>query len=337
MVRAPNCSDGAIWDVWLSAFHAPTLALADELGVFASLETPATAAALAATLAIEERATESMLGLLATLGFVMRMDERFHLTEVARTYLLPASPYYWGPFLQRIRTIPIDCAKLAASLRSGAAARAARVSGELWRSPQPPAAALVSFTRGMHAHSFALAMRVVSTFELARGSRMLDVAGGSGSYSIAAALADPTMRCTLLDLPVVCDVAREYVAQCGVTDRVDPQPGNMFADPWPTGFDQIFMSDIFHDWDDERCRDLAARAFAALPSRGRFLVHEMVLVDSKDGPRNAAAYSMVMVFVAEGRQRSTSELFELLASAGFVDLRATATLEGYALISGTKP
>jgi cyclopropane fatty-acyl-phospholipid synthase-like methyltransferase len=111
----------------------------------------------------------------------------------------------------------------------------------------------------------------------------------------------------------------------------------MFTDAWPTSFDRVFMSDIFHDWDDDRCRDLAARAYAALPSGGRFLVHEMVLADSKDGPRNAAAYSMVMVFVAEGCQRSAADLFALLGSAGFVDLHATVTLDGYALISGTKP
>jgi cyclopropane fatty-acyl-phospholipid synthase-like methyltransferase len=337
MLRPPASSDGPIWDVWLSAFHAPTLAVADELGLFAALTTPASAAELARQLSIEERATESILAVLATLGFTARLGDRFQLTDVARTYLLPDSPFYWGAFLERIRTFPIECKKLVGALRAGAAASAARVSGELWRAPQPPAAALVSFTRGMHAHSFALAMRAVPSFRLAPQTRMLDVAGGSGSYSIAAALHDASMHCTLLDLPVVCDVAREYIASSGVGDRVETRPGDMFAEAWPTGFDRIFMSDIFHDWDDERCRDLAARASAALPSGGQFLVHEMVLNEAKDGPRNAAAYSMVMVFVAEGRQRSTSELFELLSAVGFRDLRANATLEGYALVAGTKP
>lgn len=333
----PTCSDGPIWDVWLAAFHAPTLAVADELGVFDSLHAqPASAEELATRLAIELRATESMLGLLAALGFTAQLDGCFHLTEVARTYLLPASPYYWGAFLHRIRTIPIDCTKLVASLRNGLAVRQARVSAELWRSPQPPAAALISFTRGMHAHSFALAMRAIPAFDLAGVRSFLDVAGGSGSYSIAAALHDPAIRCTILDLPVVCEVAREYVAAAGAEARVSTAPGDMFADPWPSGNDRIFFSDIFHDWDDERCLDLASRAFAALPVGGGVMVHEMVLADSKDGPRNAVAYSMVMVFVTEGRQRSTSELVQLLTSAGFADVRATATLEGYALISGTK-
>jgi acetylserotonin N-methyltransferase len=273
---------------------------------------------------------------MTSLGFLTQTAGQFALTDVARTYLLPTSPFYWGGFLRRIRTIPIDCNKLVESLRRGAAARDARVSGQLWRAPQPPADALVSFTHAMHAHSFALAMRVVPSFALAGVTRLLDVAGGSGSYSIAAALADPAIRCTVLDLPVVCGVARTYIEGAGAAGRVELLPADMFSDPWPNGFERVFLSDIFHDWDDERCRWLAARAYGALAPGGQVLVHEMILAESKDGPLAAAAYSMVMVFVTEGRQRSANELAGLLAGAGFTDIRVTPTSGGYALVAGTK-
>src|SRR4029079_14182815 len=121
---------------------------------------------------------------MSALGFVSQAAGRFHLTDVARTYLLPESPFYWGGFLQRIRNIPLDCNKLIESLRRGNAGQQARVSGELWRATQPPPAALQSFTHAMHAHSFALAMRVVEWFQLDGVTKFLDVAGGSGSYSI---------------------------------------------------------------------------------------------------------------------------------------------------------
>ena len=63
----------------------------------------------------------------------------------------------------------------------------------------------------------------------------------------------------------------------------------------------------------------------------------MTLSDTKDGPRNAIAYSMVMVFVTEGRQRSVPELFDILRSAGFTGLEVRPTGEGYALVAGAKP
>ena len=337
-LQPPTCSDGPIWEVWLAAFHAPSLVIADELGVFAHLEErPLSAAELSNALRVELRASEALLGLMTSLGFLSTLDGRFHLTEVARTYLVPTSPFYWGSFLRRIHEVSLDCRKLLASLRRGTAASEAQVSGRLWKAPQPPPpAALASFTHGMHAHSFGLAMRVIRGFGLAGARRWMDVGGGSGSYSIAAALAHPELACTILELPVVGDIARDYARRYGVGERIDVVEANMFADPWPSGFDRIFMSDIFHDWDDEQCRSLAERALGSLAPGGRLLVHEMVLDETRTGPRAAAAYSMVMVFATEGRQRSASELSAILTSAGFTDIALEMTAEGYALISGAR-
>lgn len=332
----PTCSDEAVWNVWMAAFHAPTLAIADELGVFTSLhEAPATAHELASRLGIELRATEAITGLLAALGLLTRADGRSCLTDIARTYLLPASPYYWGALLQRIRETPLDCKQLVASLRRGTVAAEARVT-TMWEAMPPPAPQLAAFTHAMHAHSFALAMRTLPVFGLGDARRLLDVAGGSGSYAIAAALHHPELRATLLDLPAVCAVAREYAKRFGVAHAIELVPADMFADPWPTGHDRILFSDIFHDWDDERCRLLAARAHAALAPGGRVLIHELLLSDAMDGPPTAAAYSMVMVFVTHGRQRTARELSEILASAGFTHIHTTMTSGGYALLEATR-
>lgn len=334
MTERPACSDERIWDVWLAAFHAPTLAIADELGLFRALEPgPLSTRELADRLGIELRATETMAGLLASLGFLVGGD-RFALAEIARTYLLPQSPYYWGGLLRRIRETPLDCRTLIASLRRGAAADDARLT-EMWQTPRPPDAALIAFTHAMHAHSFALAMRTVPVFGLARSS-LLDVGGGSGSYAIAAALHDPTTTCTVLDFAAVCTVAAEYAATHGVGDRVHTAAGDMFADAWPRDHDHVLFSDIFHDWDDARCRILAERAFAALPPGGRVLVHEMLLDDGGLGPINALAYSMIMVFVARGRQRRAREIIEILTSAGFRSVDQKLTANGFSLLTATK-
>ena len=333
----PSCSDGPIWDAFLAAFHAPALVVADELGLFAAIAlTPATAAELASRLDLELRAVEALSGMMCALGFLFVADGRFQLTDVGRTYLTPTSPYYWGGMLRRIRDNPLDCRRLLASIRGGRAAADGRVTG-IWEAKAPPAEAMVAFTHAMHAHSFALAMRVVPAFGLGGVARLLDVAGGSGSYSIAAAYHHPALRCTLLDLPAVCAVAEAYAADHGVGARITAAPANMFTDPWPGDHDRVLMSDIFHDWDDERCRWLAARAAGALRAGGRLIVHEMLLTDALDGPPAAAAYSMAMLFSTQGRQRSGRELAALLSAAGLVDIAITMTSGGYAAVSGAAP
>lgn len=332
----PSVGDEPIWNAWLAAFHAPALAIADELGVFAALHAqPATAIELGDRLSIELRATEAIAALMASLGFLSLTAGRFSLTETARAYLLPESPYYWGGLLRRIRENPLDCNKLIESLRRGRAAAEARLTG-LWQAPKPPVEALVAFTHAMHAHSFALAMRTIRRFGLDGAPRLLDVAGGSGSYAIAASLSYPTIACSMLDLPAVCGVASDYANEHGVKDQIEVVPADMFVDAWPREHDRILFSDIFHDWDDEQCRFLAARAHEALAPGGRVLVHEMLLDDDLAGPVAAAAYSMIMVFVAQGRQRSARETSEILSSAGFADIRVTMTSGGYAVVEGTK-
>jgi O-methyltransferase domain len=334
-LKAPTVDDGPIWSAWMAAFHAPTLAIADEIGLFAAIASvPMGSEELATTLAIEPRATEAIAGVMAALGFLALVDDKFELTETARTYLLPSSPFYWGGMLRRIRDNPLDCRKLIDSLRRGKAAAEARLTS-MWQAPQPPPEALVAFTHAMHAHSFSLAMRTIA--KLALRGRLLDVAGGSGSYSIAAALHDPDLRCTLLDLPPVCGVAASYAADYGVGDRVSSVPADMFGEDWPGDHDAILLADILHDWDDQRCSVLAHRAFAALRSRGRVIVHEMLLSDNKIGPANAISYSMIMVFVTQGRQRSAPEVRAILESAGFADIRIIPTANGYSAIEGTRP
>ncbi len=337
-LSSPSCSDSAIWNVWLSAFHAPALAIADEIGVFPALRDRSLATAeIAAALDIDARGAEAMLGLMTALGFLTHADGRFHLTEVARTYLLPDSPFYWGGYLARIRNVPLECKKLVGALRRGRAVTDARVSNELWRAPQPPPEALRSFTHAMHAHSFGLATRIVGQMALDGAARMLDVAGGSGSYSIAALHRYPPLRCTQLDLAPVCEVARDYAKRLGVADRFDTVDADMFTDAWPRGFDRVFFSDVFHDWDDERCRQLSRSAFESVARGGRVVVHEMLLADDKTGPLPAASYSMVMAFVTEGRQRTAREIFAMLTGAGFVEPRLTTTAEGYALLDARRP
>jgi O-methyltransferase domain/Dimerisation domain len=332
----PSCDDRRIWDLWLGFYHLPTLAVADELGVFAAVARgPVSCEGLAAELGLQPREAEAMAGVLVSLGLLARLEGRLYLTELAREFLLPESPYYWGGFLERVRRTLVSCEALAAALRRGSAAEQGHAT-TLWEAPRPDPAKLEAFTRGMHSHSFGLAMTAVQRLGLEDAQRMLDVGGGSGSFSIAAALRYPALRCTVMDLAPVCDVAREYVARYGLADRVTAESVDMFREPWPAGHDTVFFNDVFHDWDDERCLQLARSSHGALPSGGRILVHEMLLADTRDGPLAAATYSMVMVFATRGKQRSAAELRSLLEEAGFVDVLPLPTAGYYSLVSGRK-
>ena len=79
----PTCDDRLIWDVWASNFHLPALTVADELGLFRFLKkTPATAEEVSKVFSLQMRATEALLGVLTSLGFLAQHQDRFYITDV---------------------------------------------------------------------------------------------------------------------------------------------------------------------------------------------------------------------------------------------------------------
>lgn len=61
----------------------------------------------------------------------------------------------------------------------------------------------------------------------ARNARVLDVACGSGVWSIAVAQANPHARVTAHDFPSILPITREYVEREGLADRFDYLPGDL--------------------------------------------------------------------------------------------------------------
>jgi len=332
----PSCDDRRIWEVWMSLYHFPTLTVADDLGVFPLLDrAPATAEEVATSLSLSPRATEALLGVLSGLGFLTQNDRRFFITEVTRNFLLPASPYYWGGMLRFVRDLPVTRQALKDALVKD---RPKVYEGkDMWETHEMSAELAQAFTHAMHTRSLHLGVAAAAKVDFSGHARLLDVAGGSGCFSIALAQRHPALRCTVLELAAVAGLARGYVAEFGAQDRVEVRVGDMFQDPWPAGHDAVFFSNIFHDWDRARCLHLAKKSFEALPRGGRIYVHEVVLADTKDAPLVAATDSMHMMFFTEGKQRTLGEFDGIFREAGFTGTTLTHTFGYYSVVHASKP
>jgi acetylserotonin N-methyltransferase len=345
---APTTDDRRMWDLWLSGLHQPAIVAAEEAGIFAALgEAPATIDELAARLEFDDRATRILVRLLAALRLLTPREGRYHLTDEARTYLLKSSPWYWAP-MTSVAVSDWHRDRLLEKLRQRGSAEAVGPEGTPLvstegRAADDWAAGNVSVDRArdlaarMHAHSMPAAVGVARHYDFSGVSRLLDVGGGSGCFMVAAAQAHPHLRCTVMELPAVCAMARDYIESGGVADRVDTCAVDMFRQPWPRGYDAIFFSNIWHDWNVRTCQWLAARAFDALPAGGRILLHEMLLDEDGAGPVTAASFSVLMLLATQGQQFTPGELKAILEGAGFVRVDALATHAYYSVVTGHKP
>jgi predicted O-methyltransferase YrrM len=345
--QLPSADDDLLWRVWLSAQWLPALTVADELGLFDRIDAaPMTAAELASSHELELRGVTALLSTLAALRFLAVCDGRFELTDVSRTYLRKRSPHYSAAFLRLGQDS--KHAWLAAIMRKSGQGDASGTE----RRPRMRSSAFPSadWARGsisaerarvvasaMHGHSLAAATALAHDGRLAGVRHLLDIGGGSGCFSIALALNDPRIRCTILELPQMCAVAREYVVAAGVCDQVALFGANMFRDQWPRGHDAVWFSNVLHDWSPQTAAWLLRRAFETLPSGGRVFIHEMLLDDDGSGPLEAASFSLVMFVATEGQQFTQGELISLLYSTGFEQPEILGTRSYYSLVTARHP
>jgi acetylserotonin N-methyltransferase len=345
---APTVDDRRMWDLWLSGLHQPSIVAAEQAGIFSALaKKPATAAELAAHLGFDERATRVLLRLLAALRLLLLRDGHYHLANEARTYLVKGSPWYWAPMasvavsewhrdrlLEKLKQVDSDNA--AGPEGTPLVSTEGRASDD-WAAGRVSSQRAREVAARMHAHSLPAAVGVARQYDFRSVARMLDVGGGSGCFMVAAAQAHAHLRGTVMELPAMCEAAGGYIDAGGVADRVDTCAVDMFRQRWPRGYDALFFSNIWHDWNVRTCGWLAARAFEALPSGGRILLHEMLLDDEGNGPVTAASFSMLMLLATQGQQFTCGELKEILEGAGFTAVHATTTHHYYSVVTGHKP
>ena len=179
-----------------------------------------------------------------------------------------------------------------------------------------------AFIGAMHAIARPLAGRIVTLVDPAGARRLIDVGGGSGTYTLAFLEAAPQMRATIFDRPEVIEMARERVGAAGMLERVTLVAGDFEHDPLPAGHDLAFVSAIIHQNSPAENGALFRKIFAALDPGGRVVVRDHVLSPDRTEPRSGALFAVNMLVGTEGGNSYTeAEIRDALTGAGFVGVR----------------
>lgn len=187
---------------------------------------------------------------------------------------------------------------------------------------------LRAFIGAMHSIGTPLAKQVVASVNAGNARRLIDIGGGSGTYTIAFLQAIPDMKATLFDLPEVIEMARERLEAEGLLDRVTLVPGNYHEDALPEGHDLALLSAIIHSNSDSENRELYRKAFHSLSPGGRLLIRDHVMEPDRTRPRDGAIFAINMLVGTEGGGCYTfAEIEAGLKDAGFADVRLIRTGE----------
>lgn len=328
--------DRRVYDAYIAGRQSAAIAVAVRIGLFELLERegPLAEDGVRARLGHHARPLRALLVSLKAMGLLEGDGAGYRLSADASDYLVRGKPGWLGGLIDLEIESFLSPAALLSALESGKP----RVYGDVdpWEAHAADPAKARAFTEAMHSISERPAAGLAEVVDFSGVKRLLDAGGGSGALSLAIAAAWPEVRCVVWDLPVVCPIAREYASATGLADRVTAEPGDLFAESYPAGFDAILFSQILHDWPPGTDADLLRKAHAALPAGGLILVHEKLVEDDGSGPLANALVNLDMALWTEGQQLSEGELRAMLESAGFGAIERRATAGTWSVVTGRR-
>lgn len=183
-----------------------------------------------------------------------------------------------------------------------------------WLSAHPEAGQ--RFNQRMATRVASYAGAAASSVDLGNVGTIVDIGGGVGVLLEAFLRHSPNARGVLFDLPEAAETARARFADIGLSDRVECIGGD-FCSEVTAGGDLYLLSQVLHDWDDDRCRVILRNIRRAIAENGRLVILEAPLPDRITGPHPAVELDLLMMVLTGGRERTIAAYRALLAAAGF--------------------
>lgn len=319
--KGKNAKDQLLRELSRDRFALPVVITAVDLGLTGLLaERRVDLKTAAETLAIPFRYVAEMVEFLHLYGMVHQRQGKWALSEVGKTYLLvdDSHPYHWGGLFNLMTQNPSTPKSLLEAIEKEKKNPIQENDDAMMEHVMSPALAQI-FAKHMHSQGAAAAVAIGQHPAFAGSRRILDVAGGGGTYALELAKQNSRLKMGVLELFPMVDITKQWIRFHGVVSQVRAIRGDMFSSSdWPKEeFDTVFFSHVLHDWDAEKIKRLLKNAFAALPPGGRVILHEVLIGHAGRRREIATAFSVTLYKWTEGRQYKAFELMDLLRSTGF--------------------
>lgn len=304
------------------------------LGVFDVLDDgPVSAEEVAGKIGVPDRSARVLLLALAGEDLITRNLGRYANTPLATAFLVSRSPRYLGALAAHQDAHFGKLVELDEVLRSGQPVQmAAQYTGEFDAGPLAWARRWAEVFR---ASSYLMADDLASRLVLTGRRRLVDLGCASCSYSVSLARANPDMEFLAVDQPAVADIAAQFVAEAGLSDRITVRGGDIFSDRYPD-CDVALLSHVIQGFGRDRVRALLAHVYEWLPEGGRLVLHSH-LPEQATMPFPYQFGLILLINNTQGGEAHDQELTESwLNDIGFRDIEAREVSPISALITATK-
>ena len=297
-----------IMKIAMGFMAAKYLFAATEIGVFDVLARgPASLGELATSTGIPSRTLGIVAAAMVSLGLLEQDGSRYRNSETAEAFLadIPGRPDL-RPVLRYFDEIVYPrWEKFAEAIRTDQG--------------QPQFSKFTThqqqmFSAAVEVFSAPGAVALAGSYDFGRHHRLLDIAGGTGSFLIAVLQHHNALKGTLFELPGACAVARQRLANEPERSRIDVVEGDVFKDPLPGGHDVVLIANVVHVFSAAHNTELMRKIRAHVMPGARLLLVDLWTDPSHSQPSAAALMSgQFLLTSGEGQVYSEQEADEWLA------------------------
>lgn len=293
--------------VLFAALDVGVFKTVDELGGSADLT------ALANESGNDPRGLRLLLDACVAEGLLGKQEDTYFNTEAGKMALVPGGVADLSKAIRYNQDVYPAWGRLAQLARTGEPVE----SPQLHLGDDPERTR--RFALSMRGRAQAIGRGVVPMLDLEGCSRLLDLAGGPGTYAEMIVKANPGLSCVTVDVPAVSAVARECVAQAGLADRIECRAGDYHTDEYEAeSYDAVTIFGALHQESPMQILDILGRANRALKPGGRIFILDMMTDRTHTAPKFSALFAVNMALTTQnGWVFSDEELKTWLTEAGF--------------------
>jgi len=309
-------SPAMVMEDLMGAWRARALVAAVELDIFSKIAAgKRTVKEIGEAAGASPRGTASLLDALTAIGYLRKTGSRYTLQPVSAAFLVPGGKAYAGPTAEALSLTWDSWKNLTEAVRRGHSAETVDV-------PEQGKEFFPKLVASIFPGSFAASIVAVSRFpekERSKIHKILDVAAGSGAWSLAFARAIPEARVTTVDFHEMTPITREFAEKFGVAAQYDYVEGDLRqVDFGREMYDLVILGHIIHSEGEKHGKELLRKSYAALRPGGKLLIGEFVPNDARTGPAMPVLFGLTMLLQTdEGNVFTLREYRTWLKAAGF--------------------
>lgn len=263
---------------------------------------------------------------LTACNFIIKKEGKYKNTEKTDLFLVSDSEYYLGKAIpstyEWYRPVAENLPELLEKGPEAISGLEAN-SDELWKDVTRN---FEGFQKGGYAQSFA--KKIVSLPEFKGFNKMLDLGASAGLIGMYITDKHPSMKCVLLDKPMVAETTKEIVEEYQMTDRVEVLAADYLTESIGNGYDLIIACATLY-FAKNNISQTIKKIFEALNPGGVFVSYHEGLYNENTQPAEVVLSWLGSTLTNQNMSYKKGELAQEMLNAGFTSVHSQSFNESF--------